>query len=69
MICPRITKGRAMTPELSSAQSSAPLHAGLGACEHSGSFDEDDLALGCECANPALQIDAWNADSAATAAN
>ena len=27
--------------------------------------DEEDLALGCECANPSLQIEAWDADTAA----
>lgn len=58
-----------MPPELSSAQSSAPLHAGLVATELNGAFDDEDLALGCECANPALQINDWNADSASTAAN
>jgi len=35
--------------------------------QHSGatlptSFDEEDLALGWECANPALQIESWGAD-------
>ena len=25
---------------------------------------EDDLALGCECANPALQIDGWRQEAA-----
>lgn len=27
--------------------------------------DEEDLALGCECANPALQIETWGAEGAA----
>lgn len=26
---------------------------------------EDDVALGCECANPALQIEVWSHESAA----
>ena len=26
---------------------------------------DDDIALGCECADPALQIERWAADSAA----
>lgn len=25
----------------------------------SGQTSEDDVVLGCECANPALQIDSW----------
>ena len=25
--------------------------------------DDDDLALGCECANPALQIDVWGREA------
>ena len=32
------------------------------------SFDEFDDALGCECANPALQIESW-ASEARTEAN
>ena len=27
--------------------------------------DDLDVALGCECANPALQIDRWDAECAA----
>ncbi|HSH90173.1 MAG TPA: hypothetical protein VK996_09300 [Ramlibacter sp.] len=26
--------------------------------------DDDDLALGCECANPALQIERWGQEEA-----
>lgn len=27
--------------------------------------DEDDFAIGCECANPALQIEMWGAEAVA----
>lgn len=27
--------------------------------------DEEDVALGCECANPALQIEVWRHEAAA----
>ena len=27
-------------------------------------WPDDDLALGCECANPALQIERWGQESA-----
>jgi hypothetical protein len=27
------------------------------------SFDEFDYALGCECANPALQIESWASEA------
>jgi hypothetical protein len=27
--------------------------------------DEEDIALGCECANPALQIEVWRHEAAA----
>lgn len=29
--------------------------------------DEEDIPLGWECANPALQIESWGADEAASA--
>lgn len=28
--------------------------------------DDDDVVLGCECANPALQIERWGQDDAGT---
>jgi hypothetical protein len=30
--------------------------------------DEEDVVLGCECANPVLQIEAWATEDAAAAA-
>ena len=27
--------------------------------EASSTFDDEDFAIGCECANPALQIESW----------
>jgi hypothetical protein len=30
-------------------------------------WTDDDLALGCECANPALQIERWGQEEAAPA--
>ena len=54
-----------MSPPNNFAQSSTPargtpvnVHAPLTA-------DEEDLALGWECANPALQIESWGAEAAA----
>ena len=33
--------------------------------EASSTFDDEDYAIGCECANPALQIETWGHDAAA----
>lgn len=57
-----------MIPSMSSTQNFAPVqHGGLSAGAL-GTPDDDDVALGWECANPALQIDSWR-DEAAEAAN
>jgi len=54
-----------MSPPNTAAQSSTSsrgVAAGPGA---PFAQDEEDLALGWECANPALQIEAWGAEAAA----
>lgn len=54
-----------MTPPNASAQSST-FARGAGAVATLPLVqDEEDLALGCECANPALQIECWGAEGAA----
>lgn len=57
-----------MTPEMSSAQPSTAMMAVNFAAELPRAVD-DDIALGWECANPALQIDAWRPEAAAEASN
>ena len=57
-----------MIPSMSPAQNSSPVQHGGLAAGAPGAVDEDDIALGWECANPALQIDGW-ASEAAEAAN
>ncbi len=39
---------------------------GLDASAHSG-FDDSDFALGCECADPALQIERWMQEASGSA--
>lgn len=51
-----------MSPSKSSAQISTPAQAASVAPSLPLSCNEEDLALGWECANPVLQIDAWAAD-------
>lgn len=43
------------------APDSASTHAQSGAANWSD--DGDDVALGCECADPALQIDRWDQET------
>jgi hypothetical protein len=54
---------------MSPAQSSTPIGAAGFAAELPRRLDEDDVALGWECANPALQIEVWRLEAAAEAAN
>jgi hypothetical protein len=49
----------------SSAQSSTPPQATAGVVPSPYELDGDDYALGCECANPALQIDVWGREDEA----
>jgi hypothetical protein len=67
MMAARIEKGRAMTPEMSPAQPSTAMMAGNFAAELPRAVDDYDDALGWECANPALQIDAWRHEAAEAA--
>ncbi len=56
-----------MIPSMFPAQNSAPVqHGGLSAAA-SGVPEDDDIALGWECANPALQIEVWRAEAAEAA--
>jgi len=52
-----------MSPPNPSAQSFAPPEGAPAAMGVTRSFFEEDIALGCECAYPALQIEAWGADA------
>ena len=47
------------------AQSSTPARVPDGAREAMDAMDEDDFALGWECANPALQIEVWGREAVA----
>ena len=47
------------------AQSSASVRAPEGMREATDALRDDDFALGCECANPELQIDVWGREAAA----
>lgn len=40
----------------------------LAAAVQSGSAELDDVAMGCECADPSLQIACWGQEAAQTAA-
>ena len=51
------------------AQSSTPAGRNAFAGEMPSPQDEEEIAIGCECANPALQIDAWDELAAAEPAN
>jgi hypothetical protein len=58
-------KGRAMNASSQTAQSSTSLRAPEAAGDVFARASEDDFAIGCECANPALQIEAWCPEAAA----
>ncbi|HUR89022.1 MAG TPA: hypothetical protein VMZ74_08045 [Ramlibacter sp.] len=51
----------------STAQSSAPQHAARVPAQLPDVHDEDEVAIGWECANPALQIDVWGRELPADA--
>jgi hypothetical protein len=46
-------------------QSSTPPQAVHAAAQGALPGDDDDVALGWECANPALQIDVWGSEASA----
>lgn len=48
-----------MNSSLLSLLSVVPSNPHPGAESTEGRFAEDDIPLGCECANPALQIERW----------
>ena len=54
-----------MSPPNNSAQSSTPARSAPMNVHAPFPANEEDLALGWECANPALQIEAWGAEAAA----
>lgn len=49
---------------MSDLQPSTPNAAMPAAFESAPVFDDFDYALGCECADPALQIERWGQESA-----
>jgi hypothetical protein len=60
-----LPEGPAMRAPATPANSSTFWRAavrGIAGPSHEG---EEDLALGCECANPALQIEVWRHEAAA----
>ena len=54
-----------MSPPTPHAQSSTSTRSISPAPAMPAAHDEEDFALGWECANPALQIEAWGAEAAA----
>ena len=54
-----------MNPPGSPAHSSTPPQAARAAAQAAALADDEDLALGWECANPALQIDVWGTEASA----
>jgi hypothetical protein len=67
MLCTSFTpaESRAMNHSSPSAQSATPPHAPGTVPYARGVFDEEDLALGLECAYPPLQIEVWSAEASA----
>jgi hypothetical protein len=57
-------------PSLFSAPDAHPLHATGAVIDAASRWvqDDDDVMLGCECANPALQIERWGQEDAAAPA-
>lgn len=54
-------------PSFSTAPINHPAHvAGAVIDAASRWVDDDDIVLGCECANPALQIERWGQEDAGT---
>jgi hypothetical protein len=47
------------------APNSSPLHAPGSVTVPAQPYDEDDVAIGCECANPQLQIEVWQTEAVA----
>ncbi len=45
--------------------SSTPRRAAMDFIQADSPLDEEDVAIGCECANPALQIECWSEEAAA----
>ena len=54
-----------MNASTHTAKSSTSIGVPEGMRDASASFDEDDFALGCESANPALQIEVWGREAMA----
>lgn len=46
----------------------APVPASAALTTSAGRGDDEEIPLGCECANPALQIACWGTDEARAAA-
>jgi hypothetical protein len=56
-----------MNASSSSTHSSTPARVQDAVLEPMRAVDEDDFAIGCECANPALQIESWGNEPVAQA--
>ena len=54
-----------MHPATPVVQSSAPLHAPGAVAAAAQPYDEDDVAIGWECAIPPLQIEVWRDEAVA----
>lgn len=54
-----------MNSSRQAAQNAAPHRVPEGVREVQDAANEDDFALGWECANPALQIEVWGREAAA----
>jgi hypothetical protein len=54
-----------MIPSSSPAHSSTPPQVARAVAPASDAPEEEDLALGWECAYPALQIDVWGSEASA----
>lgn len=54
-----------MIPSLAPPKSSTPMRSAGEVPPASPMATEEDVAIGCECANPALQIELWGREATA----
>jgi hypothetical protein len=60
-----LPKGPAMIPPTLPPKSSTPRRVSGGLVQAAAPAHEQDFAIGCECAYPALQIETWRHETAA----
>ena len=60
-----LLEGPAMSPPLVPPNSSTPRRPVREETDSMSLAREEDFAIGCECADPALQIDDWGRDASA----